>query len=377
MNFFWACVFLLLPLAGLSYVGWHVWVLLPFHALWRWAAVVLGLLCFFTIFLDFTGRLDAMPMSLARTLYNIGTSSVIVLLYLAMLFAMLDVGRLCSVVPRTWLHSNGWASLGVLVTMVSVFTYGYVHYRHKVRVPMDIKTAKPLARPYRMVMVSDMHLGYHNDRSELARWVDMMNAEKPDIVLIAGDIIDVSVRPLEEEDMAAEFRRLAAPVYACLGNHEYYSGCPRARQFYQDAGIRLLIDEVAEVDSALVIIGRDDRTNRHRKPLAELMKEAKRAGAASRPSTGEPERVFIVLDHQPYHLEEAERLGVDFQLSGHTHRGQVWPLSWITDRMYECSWGSHRRGSTQYYVSSGLGIWGGRYRIGTQSEYVVATLEPR
>ena len=83
----------------------------------------------------------------------------------------------------------------------------------------------------------------------------------------------------------------------------------------------------------------------------------------------------IVLDHQPYNLDRAEAAGVDFQLSGHTHRGQVWPISWITDRIYECSWGSHQRGSTQFYVSSGIGIWGGKFRIGTQSEYVVATLK--
>ena len=70
---------------------------------------------------------------------------------------------------------------------------------------------------------------------------------------------------------------------------------------------------------------------------------------------------------------------IDFQLSGHTHRGQVWPISWITDAIYECSWGIHQRGNTHYYISSGLGIWGGKFRIGTQSEYVVTTLrnEPK
>jgi predicted MPP superfamily phosphohydrolase len=82
----------------------------------------------------------------------------------------------------------------------------------------------------------------------------------------------------------------------------------------------------------------------------------------------------IILDHQPYNLERSEQAGADFQLSGHTHRGQVWPISWITDAIYECSWGSHQRGNTRFYVSSGIGIWGGKYRIGTQSEYVVATI---
>ena len=82
----------------------------------------------------------------------------------------------------------------------------------------------------------------------------------------------------------------------------------------------------------------------------------------------------LLLDHQPYHLEEAERCGIDFQFSGHTHHGQVWPASWVTDALYEDAFGSLRKGGTRYYVSSGMGIWGGKFRIGTRSEYVVLTL---
>ena len=160
--------------------------------------------------------------------------------------------------------------------------------------------------------------------------------------------------------MAEEFHRLKAPVYACLGNHEFYAGHPEAKQFYKDAGIHLLIDDCAVIDSSIVIIGRDDRTNMRRKPVKDLIDKK--------------DLYSIVLDHQPYNLDRAEAAGVDFQLSGHTHRGQVWPISWITDRIYECSWGSCQRGNTQFYISSGIGIWGGKFRIGTQSEYVVATI---
>ena len=169
--------------------------------------------------------------------------------------------------------------------------------------------------------------------------------------------------------MYEELRRLKAPVYACLGNHEYYSGEPGARQFYRDAGIHLLRDSVAQVGD-LLVIGRDDRTNPHRKPLAKILQQSKLpslGGAGGGPS--------ILLDHQPYHLEQAERQGIDFQFSGHTHHGQVWPISWITDAIYECSFGSHQRGATRYYVSSGMGIWGGKFRIGTRSEYVVLKIE--
>jgi hypothetical protein len=168
--------------------------------------------------------------------------------------------------------------------------------------------------------------------------------------------------------MAEAFREIEAPVYACLGNHEYYTGEPLARQFYHDAGIHLLRDSCALAGN-LLIIGRDDRTNQHRKNLGKLMAEARAQGVRT-------DTAFtILLDHQPHALEQAEHAGIDLQLSGHTHRGQVWPISWITDRIYECSWGPWQRGKTRYYVSSGIGIWGGKFRIGTQSEYAVITID--
>ena len=82
----------------------------------------------------------------------------------------------------------------------------------------------------------------------------------------------------------------------------------------------------------------------------------------------------ILLDHQPHNLTEAETAGIDFQFSGHTHHGQVWPISWITDMIYDNAYGYSQKGLTRYYVSSGMGIWGGKFRIGTQSEYLLLTL---
>ena len=352
---------LLLPLVALTYIAWHVWVLLPLSALWKSLVIALGVLSFAMLFLNFRRAFDGMPLSVAQMAYEVGTSSIFVLLYLVMIFLLLDLGRLLHLVPKTLLYHNGYTALGIFVLMLGVFVYGNLHYNNKVRVPLELKSQKPLPREYKIVMASDLHIGYHNPRKELARWVDMINAENPDFILIAGDIIDGSMRPIIEERMAEEFRRFKAPVYACLGNHEFYSGVPGARQFYKDAGIHLLVDESAVIDSSIVVIGRDDRTNMRRKPIKDLV-----GSFAS--------KYTIVLDHQPYNLDRAEAAGVDFQLSGHTHRGQVWPISWITDRIYECSWGSHQRGNTQFYVSSGIGIWGGKFRIGTQSEYVVATL---
>jgi predicted MPP superfamily phosphohydrolase len=358
----WMFVFWVLPLFALVYIAWHVWTILPLAAIWKALVIVLGISCFLMLFLSVARKFDSLPLSLSQVSYEIGTSSIFILMYLVMIFLLLDLGRLLHLVPKTFIYHNGYSALGIFIFVFVIFLYGNLHYYNKVRVPLELRSSKLLPKDYRVVMLSDMHIGYHNPRKELARWVDMINAEQPDFILIAGDIIDGSMRPLLEENMAEEFHRLKAPVYACLGNHEYYAGNPEARQFYKDAGIHLLIDEATVIDSCIMVIGRDDRTNRRRKPVKEF-------------NTQNSPFYTILLDHQPYNLDRAEAAGVDFQLSGHTHRGQVWPVSWVTDHIYECSWGSHQRGNTRYYVSSGIGIWGGKFRIGTQSEYVVATLK--
>ncbi len=357
MRYMWI-IFMLLPILALAYLAWHLWCLLPLAAVWKAVIIALGVGSFLLMFLSVARKFDSLPLGLASACYDIGTSSIFVMLYMFMMFLLLDIGRLVRLVPKAWLYDN-WVTTGVLgVLLVGIFVYGNIHYNNKVREELTLTTDKPLQKELKMVMISDMHIGYHNRRSELARWVDLLNAEHADMILVAGDIIDGSMRPLMEERMAEEFRRLNAPVYACLGNHEYYAGDRDAEQFYRDAGIHLLRDSVAMVNG-IAIIGRDDRTNVGRKSVKELA-----VGGA----------YTILLDHQPYHLERTEAAGVDFQFSGHTHHGQVWPISWITDAIYECAFGAYQRGNTRYYVSSGLGIWGGKFRIGTRSEYVVVTL---
>lgn len=403
MKLVWMMIFFVLPIVGLGYALWHIWQVLPFSNIWRWTIVGIGIALFLSMFLVFSGVIEKMPLDLASITYEIGTSGIFVLLYLVMLFLLLDLGRLVHLIPKAWLFSNGNTSIGILAVMLIIFGYGNIHYYNKVREAIDIKTDKTISltndtlpntstkkHPIKIVLMSDLHLGYHNRKAEFRRWVDMINAEHPDLILIGGDIIDISVRPLLEEKVAEEFHRLKAPIYACLGNHEYYSGEPKAQQFYKDAGIHLLRDSIVRIGNQndengkmgnLVIIGRDDRSNPHRKSIKQILSESKEDKSYTFDNNQQalnidPKKDFtILLDHQPYHLEEAEKNGIDFQFSGHTHHGQVWPISWITDAIYEDAFGPLQKGKTQYYVSSGMGIWGGKFRIGTRSEYVVLTIQ--
>ena len=367
MNIIWAVIFFLLLSLGITYVSWHIWQILPICILAKWVVVSLLLACIVCFFTNFFVGLDHYPMAVSKFLYELGNSSIFITLYLAMVFIILDIGRIAHLIPKSFMFGSRLGTASIFILVVAIFIYGYFNYERKERVQLNVETAKPLKRPLRVVMMSDLHLGYHNTRADFHKWVSDIMAENADLILIAGDVIDGSIRALLEQDMATEFRRLKVPVYACWGNHEYYSGRKEAIQFYKDAGIHLLVDEAEKVElrgDTILLIGRDDRVNENRKSVKELL-----SGFSNN-------RYVMLLDHQPYHLEEAEQAGVDFQLSGHTHYGQVWPISWIEEAIYEKAFGALKKGDTQYYISSGIGIWGAKFRIGTRSEYVVADIRP-
>lgn len=346
-------------LALTAYVCFHLWRITP-HG---WKPVVTGLfLLWMAVMFAGFALMERVPVGMATVFYEVGNTWLIAFLYLIIIFLLADLAAVCHLLPKALLRDSAAGLFSVVGIVGITLILGGAHYHHKYREEINMVTDKPLDRPLTIVLASDLHIGYHNRKPELARWVDMINAEKPDLVLFGGDVIDLSLRPVMEGNYAEAFHRVEAPMIAVLGNHEFYSDVGRAEQFFQDAGILLLRDAVTHF-KGMDIIGRNDRSFPCRAALADLA-----AGL---------EGFTLVLDHQPYELEEAENAGIDFQFSGHTHRGQVWPISWITDAIFEKSWGRHTRGKTQYYVSSGLGIWGAKIRIGTRSEYLVLQLRSK
>ena len=362
MNRIFAFVGILVLLLGfIAYTTYRIWHILPLPHWGKTAVAALYLLCFLVVFPHYMMG-DKMPFPLAAATYEIGNSWLIFFLYALIIFLALDLGRLVHLVPKDFVINSLPGTCAVFGITIGLLTYGGFHYHHKYREVIEIETEKQLEKPLTIVLASDLHAGYHNREKELGRWVNLINAEHPDLVLFAGDIVDGSLRPVIEKDYASIFRRIEAPVYACLGNHEYIGGKDQAEEFIGRAGITLLKDRAAEA-CGIRIIGRDDLSNPCRAALWELFKA---------------DGLFtIVLDHQPYNLEAAEEAGADFQFSGHTHHGQVWPGNWLTDAMYEKAFGAYQRGNTRYYITSGLGIWGGKFRIGTRSEYIVLKLTPK
>lgn len=355
------------------YVFYHIWVAMPPNIIGRIGLVSFAVVAVLSFFISFLLG-DSMPIWLTSVLYKLGTAWFFIMLYFLIVMLAKDMlgltNRFLHFMPadaiKTYTREN-WVGLGLMIGFITLLMFcGYLKYQWKVRVELPIQIYKTMNdsvdfKPLRIVAISDLHLGYGIGEKEFEGWVKTINEEKPDIVLIAGDIIDNSLRPLNEGRFAEIFRKIEAPkgVYACLGNHEYISGLNGSLNFMNKAGVHLLKDAVAEIDSSFYIIGRDDRSNPERKPLDVLVEGL---------DTSKP---IFMLDHQPYNLEESEAYGIDLQISGHTHQGQVWPISMITRKLYEKDHGFLKKGNTNIYVSSGIGIWGGKFRIGTQSEYVV------
>lgn len=361
-------------LLGNGYVFHHLWMAMPPNLIGRIAIISFAAVAILSFFIFYAAG-EAMPIGLASILYKIGTAWLFTVIYFfIILFAKDLIGwsnKLLHFMPPdalTRYTKENWLGLALMVGFITMLMIcGFLKYEWKLKVRLPVTTEKSLGnrQALHIVALSDMHLGYGIGENELKGWVELINNEKPDLILIAGDIIDCSTRPLNAGNFAEILKQLHATlgIYACMGNHEYLSGAEKSQKFIEKSGIKLLKDSVTLIDNSIYIVGRDDKTNHERKPLSDLTSDLDKS------------KYIILLDHQPFNLKEAKECDIDFQLSGHTHQGQVWPISMITKAIYETDHGFLTKGNTNYYVSSGLGIWGGKFRIGTQSEYVVIDIK--
>ncbi|MDR0233781.1 MAG: metallophosphoesterase [Zoogloeaceae bacterium] len=228
--------------------------------------------------------------------------------------------------------------------------------------------------PLRIVALSDLHLGRLASVDYLADIVARIEPLSPDIVFFVGDILEYNVDHSEADALAAVLQRLKPRLglWGVMGNHEYMGNKPELnRQLLNRMGIHMLIDQWAELEithegnpsGKILLIGRDDRRERTLS-IQDVIADAP------------ADALKILLDHQPFGLEEAEEAGVFLQLSGHTHNGQFFPLNFIVSNIFENAHGYSRRGETHYWVTSGVGTWGARIRTSGRPEIVLIDLIP-
>jgi len=323
------------------------------------------------------------------------------------------------------------AGAAVLLTVVFL-VYGSFHAKtittahYELSFPGKTGPGKTKIENFRVVLVSDLHIGSTVGNGWVQNIVDRINDASPDLVCIAGDIFNSGIEGIKDTAViATELRRITAPVYACLGNHDIdrrTRSTGEIARFLKEAGIILLADDITVTGKPGVYIAgrRDARStgmegarlsirglsasvrglaasvNRLTASIRESPAPVNEwAVALDEPATSAEESTaskneanipvdrnsghfMILLDHQPTELPQATEAGVDLVLCGHTHRGQFFPANLITYFLFRryggTNYGHWQKGSTQALVTSGAGVWGPPVRIGTNSEIVVLDL---
>jgi hypothetical protein len=319
--------------------------------------------------------------SLSEVLVFIGAFYLALMVYLLLLVFLVDIVRLGnkifhffpSTVAEQAQKAGQIAFLVVGAAALMIVVGGIINALHLRLRTLDLSIDKSAGeiRSLNIALVSDIHLGTIVRSSRLEKIVERINELKADLVLMPGDIADEDISLPEQQKMAAVLRKLQARygVFSVTGNHEYYGGLERNLTCLRQGNVRVLMDEAVKVGNCFYVLGRKDLTARQfaerRKSLAEILEGV------------DPQLPLILLDHQPVHLEEAEQNGIDLQLSGHTHNGQLFPLNLINKFFYEDNWGYLRKGKTQYYVTCGVGTWGPPLRTASVPEIVQIRLRFR
>ncbi len=307
----------------------------------------------------------------------IGSFWLAALVYFLMLLGLLDLagflGRRLGVLDPVGSNSRlvHYGAVILCITVGFVLAAGFVNSRlprirsYNIELELRGRPRPAVPNPMVLTLATDIHLGTTLGASGLDRIIRLINSTDPDLVILGGDIVDEDMGPVLQRDMGEKLLQLRSRlgVFAVTGNHEYIGGAERACAYLTRHGVRMLRDQWVDV-KGLWLIGREDRsirsfTDRTRLPLEAIVEQAKPAGP------------ILLIDHQPFDLDRAVGAGVDLQLSGHTHHGQLWPFSLITGAIYEQDWGYLRKGKTQYYVSCGAGTWGPPVRTTSRPEIVV------
>jgi uncharacterized protein len=218
---------------------------------------------------------------------------------------------------------------------------------------------------FKIVQLSDMHIEAFNSPKRIGKIVDRVNALNPDIVVITGDLIDGNI--LKEPELVRQLKRMNPPygILAITGNHDYYGGIKVFYEAARQSGMKILKNESVTIAGELQFVGLDDDEGFKRGSGPDFEKAMK--GVDSK-------KPVILLYHRPLEFDKAVERGVDLQLSGHTHAGQIPPMDIIVWIYYKYPWGLYKRNGSYIYTSCGTDVWRTPMRLFTTNEIVCFTL---
>jgi len=323
----------------------------------------------------FLGRVwgKYLPLELSACLTRIGYVWMSILTYMFLWSIVWIVLRFLNIGPVLNTHRVLFF-LGEVATCLIVLFVGYLNaynvriVRHQIETETDTNI--------RIVQISDTHLGFMNSERQFKKIIDKINTIDADILFITGDFLENEHNFAVIKGIGHSIKNLNIPlgIWAVTGNHEYIAGIERSMDYMNSLGINVLRDSSVILENGLMLIGREDRTLERRggkspMSLEELMAQ-KISGEFSVTELSK-EYLTILLTHQVSDHGEYVNKNIDLVLSGHTHFGQLFPYTLVTKRVYDIAYGYEKRGNTHMYVSSGTGIWGPPFRMGTKSEIVV------
>ncbi len=341
---------------------------LPAGAFRNWA-VTLGLAAALSFPL---GRLNLglIPEDVRPYLLHIGYLWMAFLPNLVIPALLWDTWRLARVVLRLPPQAKISVPIFAIWTGLSLAMVagGWISARYPVTRTIALDLSGNEDRSIMIALMTDLHISSMTSPKWLNRVIDQVNSLSPDLILMAGDILDGPDGP-KLELIARGLNKLKAPlgIYGSPGNHEYYLGIDKSQRILESAGVTLLRDSSVLVGDSLWILGREDvqasRMGLKREPLKNLMPQG--------------EKPVVVLDHTPVALalDEASTEGAALLLSGHTHRGQIFPFQFITSMIYPLDWGLKKIGGSYAYVSCGVGTWGPPIRTSSRPEIIAIDIK--
>lgn len=283
----------------------------------------------------------------------------------------------------------GYIFVGILLTslVVGFSIYGSFHAKVIKVHPYEVTIEKSCSNrnELKVVLLADLHLGYNYGKREISRMVTKVNAQNPDLVLIAGDIFDNEYDAVQDPERIAEKlseMKSTYGTYGVFGNHDVSERLlggfsvsldadevrdSRFDTFAEKANITILDDESVCIDDAFYLVGRMDSSKpgdgtKNRMTPEEILKDLDKS------------KPILVMEHQPKQLQELSDAGADMQLCGHTHDGQLFPGNLLLGLIWENPCGYLQKGNLHSIVTSGVGIWGPAMRTGTDSEICPITI---
>lgn len=309
--------------------------------------------------------------NLTNFLYLIGSYWMGLLMYTLLTFPI--IGIINIIISKSHLSNNLtdkyyiYQTILIALVFIIITTIGSFNAKNSYVTSFDIDIDKPsFKEPVNVIMVSDIHLGNIIKNKRLSNMIDEINSLNPDIVIIAGDIIDSDIKPFLNNNMGREFSKIKSTygTYATLGNHDLMTKAEnQIAKILEENSVKVLRDESILINDSLYIIGRDDIT-------INRFSENDRASLLDLTHNLDKSKALIVIDHNPKYINESLNANIDLQLSGHTHKGQIAPGNLVTNKMFEIDYGYLKKDNLNVVVSSGYGTWGPPIRIGSRSEIV-------